>query len=86
MFPGFHDGAPYLQVAAELRQKCDWGTSLQVRVQILLKLRWHHSSKISEDPWCNIDFTKHVHLLRKKGGEESAKHQGRFASPIMGPS
>lgn len=66
MLPGTQSGAPYLQVAAQLGEEGDGGARLQVGVQILLKLGRHHSSKVSEDAWSNINFAQHIHLVQGK--------------------
>ena len=66
ILPGTQSGAPYLQVAAELGQEGDGGARLQVRVQVLLKLRGHHSGEVGEEAGGDVDLTQHVHL---GGGE-----------------
>lgn len=72
ILPGTQSGAPYLQIAAELREEGDGGACLQVRVQILLELRGHHSGEVSEDARSNVDLAEHVNLVDKV--KNSNKH------------
>lgn len=56
-------GAPYLQVAAQLRKEGDRRTGLEVGVKILLKLGRHHTGEVSEDAGSDVDLTQHIHLV-----------------------
>lgn len=49
-------GIPYLQVAAQLGEEGDGRAGLQVRVQILLELRGHHTGEVGEDAWSDVDL------------------------------
>lgn len=60
----------YLQVAAQLRQEGDGGSSLQIRVQVLLELRRHHAGEVGEDARGDVDLAQHVHLRGEEGGAE----------------
>lgn len=57
---------PYLQIATEVGQECDWRACFEIRIQILLELRWHYSCEVGEDPRSNVNLTQHVHLLNRQ--------------------
>jgi len=51
-----------LEICSQLGQEGDWGSVLQVAVQVLLETWFDQSSVIGHHAGCNRDLGQHVHL------------------------